>query len=85
MNLKEMIYNLDYLHCEHEDHFGEQLCRICVDYSCSSQTIICPICEHEQHEDHETVALKHFLSQIATVDSPNLYNLPHAINSIKAM
>jgi hypothetical protein len=62
------------------------LSRVCVDKNCNNKTLICCICEDEQHKGHQTTPLKNFLIKLnASTDGFNSINPLYYSNKIEQL
>jgi len=62
---QEDFQKIYYLECDKQaSHEGEALNVLCIDKKCNQNGLICPICENENHKDHQVVPLKFFLQSL---------------------
>ncbi|CAK60913.1 unnamed protein product (macronuclear) [Paramecium tetraurelia] len=47
-------------------HNGHVLSIICTDKSCNETVLICPLCEHADHQNHQTLPIKIMLQLVET-------------------
>lgn len=50
--------HIKYLQCELPGHESEPLSRVCIGKDCQNKTLVCSICEEDNHCGHQTVPLK---------------------------
>ncbi|CAD8117262.1 unnamed protein product [Paramecium sonneborni] len=45
-------------------HNGHFLTLVCTDRSCNEKSLICPLCEHTDHQSHNTLPIKLMIQQV---------------------
>ena len=61
-SVERAVEDMNYLFCPRNSH-GEELSMVCLEKKCLRSLLICPICEIEEHENHQVVPLRNYLYQ----------------------
>ncbi|CAK57462.1 unnamed protein product (macronuclear) [Paramecium tetraurelia] len=50
-------------------HNGHMLSIVCADKQCNETLLICPLCEHAEHQNHQTLPLKIMLQSVESANN----------------